>query len=118
MKTSCSFFKKKFNIPASVSMVPRVIGLTTRVPKILLSAISILFVPSNAVPTKKKLLALLSLSWREVPYHVPLRAKFSRFSPANCIAKLATSEIELIIITKVRFLHRERAVSVNKIFNF
>lgn len=54
MKTSCSFFKKKFNIPASVSMVPRVIGLTTRVPKIPASAISILFVPSNAVLTKKK----------------------------------------------------------------
>ena len=72
MKTSCSFFKKKFNIPASVSMVPRVIGLTTRVPKIPVSAISILFVPSNAVLTKKKLLALLSLSWREVSYHVPL----------------------------------------------
>lgn len=54
MKTSCSFFKKKFNIPASVSMVPRVIGLTTRVPKIPVSAISILFVPSNAVLIKKK----------------------------------------------------------------
>lgn len=104
MKTSCSFFKKKFNIPASVSMVPRVIGLTTRVPKIPVSAISILFVPSNAVLTEKKLLALLSLSWREESYHVPLLAKFSRFSPANCIATLATSEIELILISQGQIL--------------
>lgn len=54
MKTSCSFFNNKFDIPANVSMVPKVIGLTTRVPKIPVSAISILFVPSNAVLTKKK----------------------------------------------------------------
>lgn len=85
-------------------MVPRVIGLTTRVPKIPVSAISILFVPSNAVLTEKKLLALLSLSWREVSYHVPLLAKFSRFSPANCMATLATSEIELILISQGQIL--------------
>lgn len=94
MKTSCSFFNNKFDIPANVSMVPKVIGLTTRVPKIPVSAISILFVPSNAVLTKKnlagqrekKLLALLmSLSWREVPYRVPFLAKFSPFSQATYI---------------------------------
>lgn len=53
MKRSCSVFKKKLNIPANVSIAPRVIGLTTRVPKIPVSVISILFVPSNAVLTKK-----------------------------------------------------------------